>query len=212
MREKLSSGKVIVFAVGMMGAFIMLVPFIWMFITSFKTLPDIIAHRLSLIPQPLTWENYTRVFDEIPLMTYYLNSAMVTVVVITTTLVFSSMAGFAFGKYSFPGKEFFFILLLSTLIVPFQSSMIPLYLEMKSFGLVDTRMALVVPHIASAFGTFLIRQYLQSVPDELLDSARIDGCSEFRIYWNIAIFVSLLWPYWLYLGFSGPGMTFSGPL
>ncbi|MCD6231415.1 carbohydrate ABC transporter permease [Candidatus Aerophobetes bacterium] len=185
MKTKILSGKAIIFIVGMLGSLIMLIPFIWMFVTSFKTLPDIIAHRLSLIPHPFTWENYTKVFDEIPLKIYYLNSAMVTGIVILTTILISSMAGFAFGKYSFPGKEYFFIFLLSTLIVPFESYMIPLYLEMKWFGWIDTRWALVIPHIASAFGTFLIRQYVQTIPDELLDSARIDGCSEFRIYWNI---------------------------
>ncbi|MQY58119.1 MAG: ABC transporter permease subunit [Clostridia bacterium] len=187
MKERKLSGKIIIFLVSIGAALIMLVPFIWMFVTSFKTPPDITAHRLSLIPRPFTWENYTRVFDEIPLGTYYLNSALVTGVIIMTALVFSSMAGFAFAKYSFPGREFFFILILSTFIVPFQVTIIPLYLEMKWFGLIDTRLSLVIPHIASAFGTFLIRQYLQSVPDELLDSARIDGCSEFRIYWNIVM-------------------------
>jgi len=187
MERRILSGKIIVFLVGMVGALIMLFPFIWMVVTSFKTPSDIIAHYFSIIPRPFTWENFTRVFNEIPLRTYYLNSALVTGVIITTTLVFSSMAGFAFAKYSFPGREFFFILILSTFIVPFQVTIIPLYLEMKWFGLIDTRISLVIPHIASAFGTFLIRQYLQSVPNELLDSARIDGCSEFRIYWNIVM-------------------------
>lgn len=183
----MSREKNIIFVVSMIVAFIMLIPFVWMIITSFKTPPDITAHPLSFIPQPFTWGNYSQVFQEIPLRTYYLNTALVTVTVITTILLFSSMAGFAFGKYSFPGKEFFFILVLGTLIVPFQTTIIPLYLEMKWLGGIDTRWSLVVPHIASAFGTFLIRQYVQSIPDELLDSARIDGCSEFRIYWNIAL-------------------------
>ncbi len=165
----------------------MLFPFVWMGVTSFKTPPDINMNRLSFIPRPFTWEHYTRVFDEIPLVTYYLNSAVVTIIVIITTLILSSMAGFAFGKYSFPGKEIFFVLLLSTLIVPFQTMMIPLYIEMKLLGLIDTLWALVIPHIASAFGTFLFRQYVQTVPEDLLDSARIDGCSEFRIYWNIVM-------------------------
>ena len=177
----------IITAIAFVLSFIMLVPFMWMVITFFKTPPDITSHPLSFIPRPFTWENFTRVFEEIPLSLYYMNSALVTIIVITTTLLFSSMAGFAFGKYSFPGKEIFFVFLLSTLIVPFQTMMIPLYLEMKWLNGIDTRWALVIPHIASAFGTFLIRQYVQTVPDELLDSARIDGCSEFRIYWNIVM-------------------------
>jgi len=177
----------IITAIAFVLSFIMLVPFMWMVITFFKTPPDITSHPLSFIPRPFTWENFARVFEEIPLSLYYMNSALVTIIVITTTLLFSSMAGFAFGKYSFPGKEIFFVFLLSTLIVPFQTMMIPLYLEMKWLNGIDTRWALVIPHIASAFGTFLIRQYVQTVPDELLDSARIDGCSEFRIYWNIVM-------------------------
>lgn len=179
--------KIVAITVGLILSFIWLVPFISMIATSFKTPPDITAHPVSLIPHPFTWEHYTRVFDEVPLVLYYMNSALVTVVVIITTLLLSSMAGFAFGKYSFPGKEIFFIFLLSTLIVPFQTYMIPLYLLMKHLRGIDTRWSLVIPHIASAFGTFLIRQYVQTVPDELLDSARIDGCSEFRIYWNIVM-------------------------
>ncbi|MCD6082963.1 carbohydrate ABC transporter permease [Candidatus Aerophobetes bacterium] len=177
----------IITAIAFVLSFIMLVPFMWMIVTFFKTPPDITSHPLSIIPRPFTWENFTRVFEEVPLSLYYMNSALVTIIVITTTLLFSSMAGFAFGKYSFPGKEIFFVFLLSTLIVPFQTMMIPLYLEMKWLNGIDTRWALVIPHIASAFGTFLIRQYVQTVPDELLDSARIDGCSEFRIYWNIVM-------------------------
>lgn len=177
----------IIAIVAIVLAFMMLVPFIWMIATSFKTPPDIIAHPISLIPRPFTWENFIQVFEEIPLVLYYMNSILVSTTVIITTLLFSSMAGFAFGKYSFPGKEFFFIILLSTLIIPFQSYMIPLYLEMKALNGIDTRWALIIPHIASAFGTFLIRQYVQTVPDELLDAARIDGCSEFRIYWNIVM-------------------------
>ena len=152
--------KIIAF-IGLLLAFLWLVPFIWMVITSFKTPPDITAHPLSIVPKPFTWQHYNRVFEEISLWLYYMNSGFVTLVVIITTLLFSSMAGFAFGKYSFPGKEFFFILLLSTLIVPFQTYMIPLYLEMKWLNGIDTRWSLVIPHIASAFGTFLIRQYVQ---------------------------------------------------
>jgi ABC-type glycerol-3-phosphate transport system permease component len=181
------NSKIFIAAAALILSFIMLVPFFWMGITSFKTPPDINLNRLSVIPRPFTWEHYTRVFDEIPLITYYINSSIVTVVVIITTLLLSSMAGFAFGKYSFPGKEIFFVFLLSTLIVPFQTMMIPLYLEMKWLGWIDTRWGLVIPHIASAFGTFLIRQYVQTVPEDLLNSARIDGCSEFRIYWNIVM-------------------------
>ncbi|MGQ9630179.1 MAG: carbohydrate ABC transporter permease [bacterium] len=187
MGKTFSIKKFFIASVALVLSLMMLVPFIWMGVTSFKTRPDITTHHLSFIPQPFTWENYTRVFDEIPLITYYINSTLVTIVVIITTLLFSSMAGFAFGKYSFPGKEIFFVFLLSTLIVPFQTMMIPLYIEMKWMGGIDTRWSLVIPHIASAFGTFLIRQYVQTVPEDLLDSARIDGCSEFRVYWNIVM-------------------------
>ena len=219
MKKKLFDGKTIVFFISMMGALIMLIPFIWMFVTSFKTLPDITTHRLSFIPHPFTLENYSRVLEEIPLRIYYLNSALVTSISVTTTLIFSSMAGFAFGKYSFPGKEFFFFLLLSTLIVPFQVTIIPLYVEIAWFGGIDTRWALVIPNIASAFGTFLLRQYSQSIPDELLDSARIDGCSEFRIYWSIAmplckpalIVLAIFGFFWAWNDFLWPLVAINSP-
>lgn len=187
MRKKTFVGKKVIMVLAIALALLVLVPFIWMVIVSFKTPPDILANRFSPIPQPFTWRNYERVLSENPLEIYYRNSALVTVAAIITILLFSSMAGFAFAKYKFPAKEVLFILILGTLIVPSSMTMIPLYLIMKSLRGIDTLWALVIPHIASAFGTFLLRQYIQTIPDDLLDAARIDGCSEFKIYWNIAL-------------------------
>lgn len=187
MRKKTFVRKNVIMVLAIALALLVLIPFIWMVIVSFKTPPDILANRLSLIPQPFTWQNYERVLSENPLEIYYRNSALVTVTAIITILLFSSMAGFAFAKYNFPAKNVFFILILGTLIVPASMTMIPLYLIVKSLRGIDTVWALVIPHIASAFGTFLMRQYIQTIPDDLLDAARIDGCSEFKIYWNIAL-------------------------
>lgn len=169
------------------GSIIMVLPLVWMLSTSLKLPPDIMSYPPKFIPNPITWGNYSKAWEEVSFGRCYLNISIVTAIAVISTLFLSSLAGFAFGKYKFPGRNILFLLVLSTLMIPFQITMLPLYLEMVKFNWVDTLWALVVPNVASAFGTFLIRQYVQTIPDELLDIARIDGCSEFRIFWNIIL-------------------------
>jgi len=179
--------KVILTTLIIGGAIVMLIPFFGAVITSFKELPDIIARPLGVIPRPFTLGNYVKVIEETPLVTYYLNSLMVTSICIFTALLFSSMAGYAFGKLRFPGKNLLFLLVLTTIMIPPQLSVVPLFLIVKSLRLADTRFALTLPSLASVFGTFLMKQHMESIPDELIDAAKIDGCSQFRILWDIIL-------------------------
>jgi len=183
--SKISKGIMVI--VLTVGAIIMLIPFFWMGVTSFKESSDIIARPLGVIPHPFTLKNFAQVIEEIPLITYYLNSLMVTGIVILFALLFSSMAGYAFGKLKFPGKNILFFLVLATVMIPPGLTVVPLFLEVKTLGLADTRIALTLPSLASVFAIFIVRQHMESIPNELIDAAKIDGCSQFKIFWSIIL-------------------------
>lgn len=183
--NKILKGAMTTILIG--GAIIMLIPFFWTVDTSFKEISDITARPLGVIPRPFTLKNFTQVIEEVPLITYYLNSLMVAGIVIASALLFSSMAGYAFGKLEFPGKNILFFLVLATVMIPPRLTVVPLFLEVKSLGLADTRIAITLPSLASVFATFLVKQYMESIPDELIDAAKIDGCSQFKVFWSIIL-------------------------
>lgn len=166
--------------------FIFLTPFLWMGITAFKPEGEIFSK--SFIPSYFTTANFSRLFSLVPFFRYYVNSFIVAIPLLSMNLFFSSMAGFAFAGYDFPLKSFFFILSLSTVMIPFYVLLIPRFILIVQLRLTDSYLALILPALISPMGVFFVRQYIiQSVPLELLDSARIDGCSEFRIFWQIIL-------------------------
>jgi multiple sugar transport system permease protein len=171
----------------LLGGIAMIVPFVWMVSSAFKPLPEVIKVPPTLIPQNPTLDSFRTVFTRVPFSRYFLNSTIVAVVVVFSTLFTSSLAGFAFAKYDFTGCNVIFLLIVSTMMVPFHVIIIPLYIMMHRAGLVDTLLALIIPGLVSAYGIFLMRQFSQGIPDELLDAARIDGASEFRIYWQVVL-------------------------
>lgn len=179
--------QVVLYAVITIGALVMLLPFFWMLATSFKLPSEIISYPPTWIPHTPTLNNFIQVWKKIPILRYYINSGVVTSSVTAICVFLSALAGFGFAKYQFWGRTLFFILILSTLMIPFQITMIPLYLLIAKLGLVNTYWGIIAPSIGSAFGTFLIRQYVQTIPDDLLDASRLDGCSEFRIFWRIIL-------------------------
>jgi multiple sugar transport system permease protein len=168
-------------------AIVMVLPFVWMISTSLKSPPNIMSYPPKFIPNPVVWGNYAKAWKAAPFAWYFLNSFTVAFFVVGGSVFFSTLAGFGFAKYDFPGRNIFFILVLSTLMVPFQMTMIPLYMIMVKLRWVDDLKALIVPFLASAFGTFLMRQFIGTIPDDLIDAARIDGCSEIRIFWSIIL-------------------------
>ncbi|MGH2528758.1 MAG: carbohydrate ABC transporter permease [Actinomycetota bacterium] len=168
-------------------ALIMIGPLYWMFATSFKPPGDVFASPPKWIPDPWTLQNYRDVFALLPFERYLLNSVVVTSLIVGLNVIFDTAAAYAFAKLRFPGRDVIFFALLLTLMVPFQVNLIPLYRIMvllhdanPHLG-VDTYFGLVAPSAIQVFGIFLMRQYLRSIPDELLESARVDGASEFRI-------------------------------
>jgi ABC-type glycerol-3-phosphate transport system permease component len=169
----------------------MLVPFYWMVSTSLKLEADVFAYPPEWIPQPATLVHYVEVWTRLPFARFFFNSVFVAAVITLSNAFFATLAGYAFAKLKFPGRDKIFFVLLLTLMVPFQVNLIPLYKLMDIFEWLDTYWALIVPGATSAFGIYLMRQYILSIPDEILDSARVDGCSEFGTLWRIVAPLSL---------------------
>jgi len=168
------------------GAATMMVPFIWMVSTAFKPTIGIIG-EFSLIPKNPTWDNFRKALEVMPLALFYFNTLLVTLVKVGTSLFFCALAGFAFAKLRFPFKEGIFIAILVTMMVPFQARLVPLYMMMHRFNLIDTKTSLIIPHLMSTFGVFLMRQSIEAIPNELIDAAKIDGYSLFGIFWHIVL-------------------------
>jgi len=152
-----------------------------------KSPEEIIAVPIVWIPGDPKWENYVNIWSVLPLGRLYVNSIITTVLITFGILVTSSMAGFALAKYRFRGRETLFVLMLSTMMIPFFVLFIPLFFLVKEFGWTNSYAGLIVPNIVTAFGIFLMRQFCSGIPDELLQAARMDGASEGRIYLQIIL-------------------------
>lgn len=162
-------------------------PFVWMFSTAIKSQAEQYAWPPVIIPREIQWQNFSIAWNSQPFARYFLNTAYITVVHLLGGIFLSSTAGFAFAKYDFAGKRFLFGLILAFLMIPGQVTLVPSYLLINRLGWVNTYTGIIVPGLVSIFGIFLVRQYLQSVPDDLLDAARIDGAHDWRIYWTIIL-------------------------
>ncbi len=169
------------------GGVIMMLPFVWMLSASVKGLDEIYTFPPRFIPQRILWSNYTQAWRMLPFGTFFLNSGLVAVGVVLGQLFTCSLAGYAFARLRFPGRDRIFLLYLSTMMIPFAVIMIPLYVQMRAMGWIDTLWPLIVPAIFTPWGTFLMRQFMLTLPRELEDAARIDGCSFFRLYRSIIL-------------------------
>lgn len=168
-------------------AFVTVAPFLWMALTSLKDLPDILTYPPRWIPERLTFDNFVNAFDAAPFGRYYLNSIMVATAVTAGQIVTCSLAAYAFARLQFRGRDFLFYIFLGTMMIPGQVTMIPSFMVLHWLGWVDTYYALIVPGLASAFGTFLLRQFFLTIPRDLEDAASLDGCSKFGILWRIIL-------------------------
>jgi multiple sugar transport system permease protein len=197
-----------------LGAVVMVFPFLWMILTSFKDISQAFLIPPKWIPDPWVWENYPNSFQALPFDRAYFNSIYISIVVVGATLLTASMAAYAFAKITFPGRELLFLLFLATMMIPGQVTIIPLFLIMKQLGWVDTHLAIIVPGaLFNAFAVFLLRQFIRGIPKEMEEAATIDGCSRWRIYWQIIL--PLLVPAMSALGiflFLGSWNNFFGPL
>lgn len=164
-----------------------LVPFLWMISASFMNDGHASVFPPRFLPDEFVLTQYERLLSRLSIARNFLNSLILSVLVTFISLTFNSMAGYAFAKYRFAGKKKLFNLLLSSMIIPGQVTMLPLFLMLKSMGFINTYMAIIIPGLANIFGIFLIRQYCLSIPDSLIEAARIDGASDFLIYRKIIL-------------------------
>jgi ABC-type glycerol-3-phosphate transport system permease component len=191
---------------------LMLMPFAYMLSTSLKTRGEVFTRPVQWIPDTLQWNNFSDALNAYPIGHYFYNSLVVAISVTILNLITCSLAGYSFAKFSYPGRDLVFGIVLATMMIPLASMIIPLFMVVKSFGWVDTYWGLIIPAGTSAFGIFLMRQQMSGIPDDLLDAARLDGASEPRIFVSmvlpnsrtalssLAIFIfmwnwdSVLWP------------------
>ena len=164
----------------------MLVPFLWMVSTSLKNLAEAQIYPPRWIPRNALWSNYRDVMTKIPFGTFIVNSFKVSILGVIGQVLTCSTAAYALSRLNFRGRNAIFIVMLSTLMIPYQVTMIPLFLIFKSLGWVNKHLALIVPYwLGGAFGTFLLRQFFLSLPSELGDAAKVDGCNPLHTYWRI---------------------------
>lgn len=180
-------GLVVVYLLLALCALTTLLPFVWMLSSSLKLSKDVFAYPIQWWPQVMHWENYKLIWQEITLLLYFKNSAVLSVVSTVFCLLTSSFAAYAFAKIPFKGRETLFLAYVGTIAIPWQVYMIPQYIMMSRLHLIDTHISLILMYSFAAFGVFMMRQFYQGIPNDLCESARIDGLNEYGIYARIML-------------------------
>jgi len=187
MKPKKVIGSVVLHLIMYGLALITVAPFLWMLMTSFKTLPDILTYPPVWWPKEFIVDNYVNAFSAAPFGRFYFNSVVIAVAVTIGQIITCSMAAFAFARLRFWGRDVLFYIFLGTMMIPGQVTMIPGFMMLYWLGWIDSYAALIVPGLASAFGTFLLRQFFLTIPRDLEDAASIDGCGRFGLLWRIIL-------------------------
>lgn len=177
--------RLFLYVILLVGGLAMIFPFVWMVVSSLKTAQEIT--NLALIPQHPTLDNYRRVFGATQFVRWFINSLIIAGITTASVAFFDSLAGYTLAKFTFPGQQIVFIMILSTLMVPTEMLVIPWYLMSINLHWSNSYWGIMFPGVMSAFGVFLMRQFFDNVPNELLDAARLDGISEFGLFWRIAL-------------------------
>ena len=180
-------GRFFVYLILILGCIITLAPFLWMLLTSFKTQVEAVSIPPSILPIHWVTSAYTSLTEKLPFYTMYWNTIVTAAATVVGQLLFCSMAGYAFGRIKFPGRDFLFLLCLAVLMVPTSFYILPQYLVIQKLGLLNSLTAIVLPNLFSAFGTFLMRQFFMALPVELEEAARMDGCGHGRIFVRIML-------------------------
>lgn len=186
-RLKARLGKLFVYLFLIPSSAIMLLPFFWMLSASLKLDKDVFRFPIEWIPSVLQWSNFVEIWTRIPFLTFFANTTKLTVIITLLQLFTSSFAGYAFAKLKFRGRDALFLIYISSIAVPWQAYMVPQFIMMRNLDLVNTHLALILLQAFTAFGVFLMRQFFVSIPDDILDAARIDGLSEYGIYFRIML-------------------------
>ena len=187
MKSKSNRKKLFIHLALLLGIGITVFPFLWMVLTSFKTVGEAMQIPPTFFPKKFLTDAYSQIVSALPFARVYLNTIISTVVTTVVQVMFCSMAAYAFARIEFPFKNAIFVLILSVLMVPGQIFLIPQYQIIQKVGLLDTIPALFLPNLFSAFGTFLLRQFFLSLPKELEEAALLDGCNRYQIFWKIML-------------------------
>jgi ABC-type glycerol-3-phosphate transport system permease component len=188
MKSGLSVGKLVTFIILIIGGITMLLPFVWMLLSSMKTNTELLRMPPTWLPEKGFWiGNYKQVLELISFDRYIMNSLLIAVINTVAGLFTSAFTGYIFAKYDFRGKNIIFIFLLGSMMIPFQVIMIPMYSMMIQVDWIDSYYALTIPYFVSMFGVFLMRQSMTALPNDLMDAAFIDGCSHFRTFFEIML-------------------------
>jgi multiple sugar transport system permease protein len=182
-----SRASIVLYVLLTLGLVLMIAPFVWMVLGSFKPQGEFLRLPPTWLPEQPTVNNYQRLVDQLDMPRFFFNSIVVAAAVTTGTLIFAPMLGYALAKLQFVGKRLLMGLVLATLMLPGAAILVPQFVLMSALGLVNSYPALILPFLAGPFGVFLTRQFFSGLPDELLEAARMDGASEFRIFWQIAM-------------------------
>lgn len=184
-KERIS--RTILFVALLLLGLTMIIPFVWALSSSFKNNNEIFTYPIRWIPEVFRWSNYQEVCSRISFLQYYLNTIKLSILVTVGQLFTCSLAAYSFSKLKYPGRDKIFLVYLATMMVPWHAIMIPQFIIIKGLGMYDTHWSIISINLFSAFGVFLLRQFMMGIPEELSEAARIDGCGEFQIYSRIIL-------------------------
>ena len=170
-----------------LGLIIMVVPFVWMVLSSLKGAAELAQLPPTFLPRVPTLDNYSRLFTQLNFPVYFMNSVILAVSITALNVIFCSMLGYALAKLKFRGKNALFLLVLSTFMIPSAVTLVPLFVLMSNLHLVNNLLAVILPEAAGGIGVFLMRQFMLAIPDDLLDAGRVDGASEFFLFWKVVM-------------------------
>lgn len=179
--------KVVVYAILGFGAFLILFPLLWALLSAFKPSNEVFTVPMRLFPTEWKVQNFILPFQEKPFFRYFLNSMFAALSSVALTIMVASLAGFSLAKYDYPGKQIAFMAILSTMMLPVQVLLVPLYLTVRDLGWLDSYQGLIIPQAINAFSIFLMRQHIMGIPDDYIDAARLDGANEFGILWRVVL-------------------------
>ena len=182
-----NKGKILTHVILIIGAVIMILPFLWMLLTSVKTLTESVQIPPKFFPELIRWDNYPAVMRILPFASFYVNTIIMMAGRVIGSVLFSAMAAYACARLNFPGKNIFFGLVLFQMMIPGQLFIVPQFLIVQKLGLLNTVSALIVPGVVSAFGTFLLRQFFMGLPKDLEEAAKLDGCTIWQTFYKIML-------------------------
>jgi alpha-1,4-digalacturonate transport system permease protein len=191
-RGRLKGANLFVWLVLVIGALVVAFHLYWMFATAVRPKKEIFSGGFDLVPSTFVWSNFSDAWNKLPWDQFYINSIAIAAIAVPITVFINLLAGYTFAKYKFPGRDILFLLMISTLMIPIQVIMVPEFLIVAKLGWVNTWWGVLVPRAAEAFGLFMVRQFMVSIPDELIEAARLDGAGEFTIFRRVVL--PLSWP------------------